>query len=986
MFGPDSLRTNPEVGLRLVRGVLTSEVKSFLEVSREVETVIKALNDIHQTASQYVKLNPSPPSRSPASRSPAEPSSPVQTSAVKKQIKVESAFKTPGFPVKTPSTLLKVIPESAELSSTKGSSSKLQPLQLPTPTTPSALHAMTSPVTPVMDFAATLTPKQDSRNSSPVTPVIDVAASARLRGLASPVSPVMDYAASSPVSRSPPRPEVSPNSKQRRTPPPEEVEEKKSSVLPIPVSVSAPTIAPSRPSEFPQKVAVPPTPPTEPNSSPSRPSSRPPSRPSSRPASPTGQSGQDADQGRKSVYNIRGRSGKSDESNESGSSATSLRRSGLTENMTAEEKEEYLRKKKERQDLLVSEALAAAEKEKAKEKDKDPEKANEPGPPVGRVRSLTSVEGDAPRPSLSIQTRRPSITGNRNSLRHTGSGTVASTSANITSRQSLGPGYGPGPSLMSPALTNRQSLRLSSSGTVVTPAKKRYSYTGGVISAADVMAGSALDGIGRRSEMTTPVTASSKSLSMAADDADNGDLPEGWKEHFDKATNRPFYVHKATKSRQWKRPTHANPEPATKKPPAAVRRNSSKSDVSDDSVTDRFSSLSMTDRNTFNMTDRRMTQFDAEPDRQTIVNMLTADLGAQLHGGAVGGAGAGSTVGLGGAMRATLARQKVETRENDAEWVANVKQMNLDAGEQNACLTVTKMEYLGSDNKSGYLMKKSSILGRLRKRWFVLEGSQFQYYERPQDEAAGNGKAFLLNPMSLTTYTTTPHCFCVKSSEDSDESSHWYLTAKDDADMESWIMAINARIHVMYAQEYGWLSRDLWEEGFVETTFWRVLKPSTAAQAGAISVRTLPKTNAPRTGETASAGEVLECVQTIKADFNTYLRLWGDRGWVYEKHSKARYAILGKVEGTFTEMTREYRYLGKGNLPILSGPGQENIILVVDAKSVIAANTVFTICARFTERLPNGTESDFTFYKLATGRGWICGQDKSGEAQIQWIV
>lgn len=994
VFGPNSLRTNPEVGLRLVRGVLTSEVKSFLEVSREVESVIKLLNDIHQTASQYIKLTPSSPSRPSSS-----PSSPVYPS---KQIKTDPipAFKTPGFPVKTPSALLKAIPESAELSSTKGSSSKgpapLFPLQLSSPTTPRAFDALSSPVTPVMDFAASMTPGKQNSSENKVTPVIDVAASTRLRALASPVSPVMDYAASSPLSRSPPRPEVSPNYKQRRTPPPELLESiVKSAVI-------APPVAPSRNSLSFGKQPVPTTPPTEPNTTASRPSSR----PSSRPASPSSQPN-NADTTRNSLtsYNIRGRSNKSDESLESGSSAASTRSGGLsTVSMTASEKEVHMRQKKERQDVLVSEALAAAEKEKSKEKDANKDKSKEDGPPITRVRSLTSVEGDAPRPSLSIQTnRRPSITGNRNSLRHTGSGTVTNASANFTTRQSLGAGYGSGPPLMSPALTNRQSLRVNSSGAVVTPAKKRYSYTGGVISAADVMAGSALGGdmIGRRSEIATPVqvSASSKSMNGPAYDTDSGDLPEGWKEYFDQTTKRPFYVHKPTKSRQWKRPTHANPDPtAAKTPTAAVHRNSSKSDVSDDSsVADRFSNLSVTDRNTFNMTDRKMTQFDVEPDRQTIVNMLTADLNAHLHNVPAATttttnnairATIGSTVGLGlgGPMRATLARQKHDSRENDPNRVADVKQMNLDAGEQNSCLTVTKMEYLGSDNKTGYLIKKSSVLGRLRKRWFVLEGTQFQYYDRPQDESAGNGKAFLLSPVSLTTYTTTPHCFCVKSSEDSDENSHWYLTAKDDIDMESWIMAINARIHLMYAQEYGWLNRDLWEEGYVETTFWRVLKPSSTAQAGAISVRTLPKTNAPCTGEIASAGEVLECVQTIKADFNTYLRLWGDRGWIYEKHSKARYAILGKVEGTYIEDTREYRYLGKGNLPILSGPGQENNIVAVGAKSVIQSKSVFTISARFTERRIDGSDSDFTFYKLATGRGWICGQDKSGEAQIQWVV
>lgn len=62
---------------------------------------------------------------------------------------------------------------------------------------------------------------------------------------------------------------------------------------------------------------------------------------------------------------------------------------------------------------------------------------------------------------------------------------------------------------------------------------------------------------------------------------------------------------------------------------------------------------------------------------------------------------------------------------------------------------------------------------------FVLEGGRFEYFDRPQDETSHTGKAFLLNPHSLTTYTTTENCFCIKANEDSDESRHWKLLAKD---------------------------------------------------------------------------------------------------------------------------------------------------------------------------------------------------------------
>ncbi len=61
-----------------------------------------------------------------------------------------------------------------------------------------------------------------------------------------------------------------------------------------------------------------------------------------------------------------------------------------------------------------------------------------------------------------------------------------------------------------------------------------------------------------------------------------------------------------------------------------------------------------------------------------------------------------------------------------------------------------------------------------------MENGRFEYFSRPQDEASGRGKAFLLTSESQTGYADTRHCFCVKSTEESDVSRHWYLVAKDD--------------------------------------------------------------------------------------------------------------------------------------------------------------------------------------------------------------
>jgi hypothetical protein len=69
---------------------------------------------------------------------------------------------------------------------------------------------------------------------------------------------------------------------------------------------------------------------------------------------------------------------------------------------------------------------------------------------------------------------------------------------------------------------------------------------------------------------------------------------------------------------------------------------------------------------------------------------------------------------------------------------------------------------------------------RWKKRWFVLDGGTITYYDRPQDVSGKTGKSFQLRPDSLTSYTSTDNCFCIKHSDDSHESANWFLMAKDE--------------------------------------------------------------------------------------------------------------------------------------------------------------------------------------------------------------
>lgn len=61
-----------------------------------------------------------------------------------------------------------------------------------------------------------------------------------------------------------------------------------------------------------------------------------------------------------------------------------------------------------------------------------------------------------------------------------------------------------------------------------------------------------------------------------------------------------------------------------------------------------------------------------------------------------------------------------------------------------------------------------AIRARWRKRWFVLEGGHLEYFDKPQAAGSGKGKQFKLQPESLTAYTSTENCFCVKVGGGSD--------------------------------------------------------------------------------------------------------------------------------------------------------------------------------------------------------------------------
>lgn len=149
-------------------------------------------------------------------------------------------------------------------------------------------------------------------------------------------------------------------------------------------------------------------------------------------------------------------------------------------------------------------------------------------------------------------------------------------------------------------------------------------------------------------------------------------------------------THRPTKARQWKRPTSSCPEPTPK------RRGSNASDASYNSSKSTSSVVDAVVE-----TDRSSMHFNAEPDRNTIMQMIRADLKGNRMS-LMGSRSKSKSISTNGVVDIVV----------DPAIVARIRAINIETGLNNNYLSVTKMEVMGLETKKGYLMKKSSILGR----------------------------------------------------------------------------------------------------------------------------------------------------------------------------------------------------------------------------------------------------------------------------------
>ncbi|CAM9137864.1 unnamed protein product [Ectocarpus sp. 12 AP-2014] len=211
-----------------------------------------------------------------------------------------------------------------------------------------------------------------------------------------------------------------------------------------------------------------------------------------------------------------------------------------------------------------------------------------------------------------------------------------------------------------------------------------------------------------------------------------------------------------------------------------------------------------------------------------------------------------------------------------------------------------------------------------------------------------------LTSATITSYTNTKNCFCVRTDEVS-----WFLLARSLDDMKRWMSAINLRARHIFQREHG-VHDDYMGQGRRGRFFYRMVEGSVPQW-----ILTHPMTKAPRTGDGLFPGEVVEVTQVLSSEGVTFLRLANDRGWTFARSPADGSVLFEDLAGGVAEDTDEYTFPpgASGMVPILHGPGlktQATGVMVRPGERV-----------RASERFTPLDNSKVVFVKLQDGRGWM---------------
>eukprot|EP00752_Nemacystus_decipiens_P009414 g8417.t1 len=292
----------------------------------------------------------------------------------------------------------------------------------------------------------------------------------------------------------------------------------------------------------------------------------------------------------------------------------------------------------------------------------------------------------------------------------------------------------------------------------------------------------------------------------------------------------------------------------------------------------------------------------------------------------------------------------------------DIKPVNMFAGAGARAFKEMFDEAMQGGCVEGHLMKQSKYFSRWKPRYFRLEDGFLTYYDKKSLVGTHKNKGMELTAHSITSYTNTKNCFCVRTGE-----VVWFLLGKDEASMNKWMTAINAQIHGLFIKLYNVPEDNYWSQGLKGRFFYRMVDDSLPQW-----IRTYPEEAAPRTGDGLFPGEVIEVAQVLTNKEKVFLRIANDRGWTYAKNPADDSMLFEEISGDIAEDKRNYGFPPTANepIPILFGPGLES---QQTGEALIPGER-----AEAMERFTPADGSGVVFIKLSDGRGWVPVRKKNG--------
>jgi myosin heavy subunit len=264
-------------------------------------------------------------------------------------------------------------------------------------------------------------------------------------------------------------------------------------------------------------------------------------------------------------------------------------------------------------------------------------------------------------------------------------------------------------------------------------------------------------------------------------------LPSNWRELIDKKSGRPYYVNDLTKSRQWKRPEIPL----------------SSSDISPNKVEniDRVS--------------RRMSR---KVSNSTLLSVLDGNTGDENDSHSKNQHSASVERKKGKKEIPTVSEEKIIRARRTSAMIISDELTPNDEIDDLMKQTVSYLIRVGYQIKTGYLQKQSKLLGRWRKRYFVLNESRLFYFDTEKEyqnvlktlrstinsnfASSSNDtaspaaslslnlslktdKQFVITGKTQVSYTTNENCFSLlnpseKEGSNKENEDIWYLLGEDE--------------------------------------------------------------------------------------------------------------------------------------------------------------------------------------------------------------